>query len=354
MVKYLILWFRIIFNFKKSIFVLCPPLHANLGDQAQFLCLNKWIDQHYSSYTLFYIDSFLPTINFGISTKMIIRMFNMYMTFLVLKVKVKKCDIFIGHSGYYFVDHHSGWKLFVDILKLFPDNIFIIMPQTINFFDPVIKNYLKHTFNKYYNNVMLLCRDNISFAIAGELFPKLKISLYPDIVTTMIDKFDYDITERKGILLCLRNDVESLYSKTELLKLLNNFDESINIVDTDVNMSYRNISRNREIIINDFIKMISKFKLVITDRYHGTIFSLISSTPVVVLDSNDHKLSSGINWFKNSKIENYVFYASNNVDLMKYVSDILSSAFVFEKFKFDNKFMNRYDQLFYDIEAFRV
>ena len=39
-------------------------------------------------------------------------------------------------------------------------------------------------------------------------------------------------------------------------------------------------------------------KVVITDRYHGTIFSMISNTPVIVITTNDHKVKTGTEWFK--------------------------------------------------------
>ena len=54
----------------------------------------------------------------------------------------------------------------------------------------------------------------------------------------------------------------------------------------------------------------SRFKLIITDRYHGTIFSLIAGTPVIVLKTSDHKLSSGVKWFP-EEFKDYVTFAEN-------------------------------------------
>lgn len=42
----------------------------------------------------------------------------------------------------------------------------------------------------------------------------------------------------------------------------------------------------------------SHYKVVITDRYHGTIFSLIANTPVIIIKSTDHKVTTGADWFK--------------------------------------------------------
>ncbi len=37
---------------------------------------------------------------------------------------------------------------------------------------------------------------------------------------------------------------------------------------------------------------------VVTDRYHGLIFSVICGKPAVVLPTVDHKLTSAIEWFR--------------------------------------------------------
>lgn len=57
--------------------------------------------------------------------------------------------------------------------------------------------------------------------------------------------------------------------------------------------------------------MLSHYRLVITDRYHGAIFSQIVSTPTIVLSSADHKLSSGVKWFPKEQFTNYIAYAND-------------------------------------------
>ncbi|WP_082026255.1 polysaccharide pyruvyl transferase family protein [Prevotella pectinovora] len=42
------------------------------------------------------------------------------------------------------------------------------------------------------------------------------------------------------------------------------------------------------------LQQFAKYQVVITDRYHGTIFSQIVNTPVIVISSTDHKLRSGV------------------------------------------------------------
>ena len=59
------------------------------------------------------------------------------------------------------------------------------------------------------------------------------------------------------------------------------------------------------------IEKFSTYRVVITDRYHGTIFSAIASTPVIVINSADHKLSSGVKWFPQEVFNDAVQYAEN-------------------------------------------
>ena len=82
----------------------------------------------------------------------------------------------------------------------------------------------------------------------------------------------------------------------------------------------------------------ANYKLVITDRFHGTIFSLITNTPVIVLNSTDHKLSSGVNWFK-GVYDDYVHYCNNLDNVYEQVNkiygkkiDVITTAYFQEKY----------------------
>ena len=175
-----------------------------------------------------------------------------------------------------------------------------------------------------------MCRDEISYKKAQQIFVNNRLLLFPDIVTTMIGKRQYDHT-RCGILLCLRNDRESFYSleqKKALAEELSVID-SLEITDTTSSLDFEILSRERKNLIESVWSEYAKYRCIITDRYHGTIFSLIANTPVIVLDSTDHKLSSGVKWFPES-FKDYVHY----------VQDISSASQVVEKIyktKYDYK-----------------
>lgn len=55
---------------------------------------------------------------------------------------------------------------------------------------------------------------------------------------------------------------------------------------------------------------------------YGTIFSLIASTPVIVLQTTDHKVTTGADWFKGI-YDDYVFVAQDLQDAHRIAEEIL-------------------------------
>ncbi len=301
----------ILFSFNNKVYVLCDPTHSNLGDQAQLMCTDRWIRNNYPGYKIIHLGCFKPTLNLTNSKGSLLTEFSYRLTLSVLRLKMKKDDLLLGHSGYFMVDHHNGWKMFTDMMGYFPNNKIVIFPQTINFHTPVIKEFVSNCFKKNHN-VILMCRDDVSYEKAKEMFPDTPLLLYPDIVTSLIGTQVY-LSKREGVLFCMRDDIEAFYSKSDIDVLMNRFG---NIRKEKVDTTLKGLSReildkNREKIIFDMIGKFATYKVVITDRYHGTIFSAIANTPVVVIDSADHKLSSGINWFPHEIYKDAVQFADS-------------------------------------------
>lgn len=303
-------------NIKKStgkkVYFIGVPIHNNLGDQAQYYCIIKWLKENYPNYQIIELTDNIIYTNF----KNIIKL---------IKQNIKDDDIFVFQSGYRTTDvsNFEGEYAHQRILKNFKNKV-LVFPQTINFKskrekEKSIKAYKKN------DNYLFLARDEISYNYATCMYDKNKVFLYPDIVTTLIGNniFRKDRNNKKGILLCLRNDSEKLYSKeqyNQLIEKIRKIDECIKITDTN---SCKSFEFDRSIVENEIKKKIeefSQYKLIITDRYHGTIFSLISNTNVIVLNSTDHKLSSGVNWFKGI-YDNHITYFNSLENLEKIVEE---------------------------------
>ena len=315
--------FKLLFNlikttFSKRIILFGEPIHPNLGDQAQLMCTEQLLVKKYPNYKLIKAGMLFSPFCDGIY----IHLLNIpLIKLLLLKVFIKNDDLFIGHSGYFFVDHHNGWFTYHTLVRYFKNRM-IILPQTVNFYTPVVKKIASRCFSNK-SNLTIMCRDEVSFRNAQELFGGTELLLYPDIVTSLIGTREYN-KERSGVLFCMRNDIEAHYNPKDIEELIARFaNEKTEKIDTTIKAGLSDILKNRDRYIYEMIEKISTYKVVITDRYHGTIFSAIASTPVVVIASADHKLSSGVNWFPKEVYGDAVQYATSLADAYEKASAIL-------------------------------
>ncbi len=299
-------------HLKRNIFYLGITMHSNLGDMAQYYCIQNWLAYNYGDCNIYEFDA--PAV--------VDRRFH-FVT--LLKERLRPGDIIVFQSGYTTQDlggvHEYMHRLIIDNM---PDANILMMPQTIYFQKEENKKRTAASYNRA-RHMLFLARDMVSYNMAIDMFPAVKVLAYPDIVTSLIGHFKFD-APRQGILICRRNDSEKYYSEEELLHLRDDLvqDEPVIISDTSINVSYKKIQKNPERYINDIINSYSKYKLIITDRYHGTIFSLAANTPVIVLKTTDHKVTTGVTWFK-GVYDGYVFAVSSLEEAASLARKILKS-----------------------------
>jgi|WetSurMetagenome_2_1015567.scaffolds.fasta_scaffold49494_3 exopolysaccharide biosynthesis predicted pyruvyltransferase EpsI len=293
-------------NSKKA-FIFGAPMHINMGDQAQTYCIERWIHMNYPEYHIL-------TIVIPHTTNKLIAFIN--------KI-IKNNDLIFFHSGYHLTDLYSVKNIYFRCISTFINHQIIAFPQTIFFKN---QSNLIDTANIYssHSNLILLCRDNESYKIAVHTFHIKKLILYPDIVTSLIGQYTFN-NPRSGVLFCIRNDVEAFYSKRQIHNFMNKF-KNIRVEETDTSIpnKYKYIAKNRLNILEQIFNYYSTFKVIITDRYHGIIFSMISSTPVIAISSTDHKLSSGIKWFPKEIFSGYIYFAKNLDEANILANDILN------------------------------
>ena len=269
----------------KRIFIFGVPVHPNLGDLAQTMCWEAWFKENYSDYQIIkfnHMTSFVSALD-------------------VLYGKITEDDLIFFHSGYHLVDHHPELDVYCRVASKFKENKIIVLPQTINLIAEDKKQSVVAAFSAH-ADLTLICRDDVSHQMARKIFVRNKLLLYPDVVTTLIGKRRYS-NNRNGILFLVRDDIEAFYSKAEIQDLADRLSakRDTRMLDTTVRAYLQDIIHSRDTLIEKFLQeTFASCELVITDRYHGTIFSLITNTPVVVLSSADHKLSSGVKWFPES------------------------------------------------------
>lgn len=295
---------------KRRVFLMSTPWHGNLGDQAIILAEYQLLKKIFPTHTI--IEC--PT--------EIICFMKKYKPF---RPAMQGDDIVAlpggGNLGslYPLEEEIHRW-----IISEYSQQKIFFMPQSIFFSgDDEGRTELRKSQHIYSlaKDLTIFERDEISHSYAKKLFPSVNHILAPDTVTSLdcSDLFQENFS-RKGICFFLRNDKEKVLSDTLISELKSWLDERkipYTVSDTVINKTLcTNTERKREVFYR--LKMALNARLVITDRYHGTIFSIITHTPVIVFRSYDTKISSGIRWFKDLS---WVHYAENMsaIDIKKLI-----------------------------------
>lgn len=231
------------------------------------------------------------------------------------------------------------------LIENFKNNKIISFPQSIDFLETSDgQEEFKNSINTYASNrkLTLFAREQKSFNIMKNNF-KNDVFLIPDTVLYLKDKINSNITHhsRQNITLCLRNDKEKITDinfKEEIQQLLksNGFN---NIISHDTHIGEVTVSADERYTI--FFNLLSEFtkaKIIITDRLHGMIFSVITNTPCIVFDNSNHKnLSTYETWFKD--FPNIRFMHNYNTEtFLKYINELYELADFDYKINFNEYF----------------
>ena len=288
-------------TYSKHVYYLGITEQPNLGDMAQHYCIKNWITDNYPDYQMVMFESSV------ITDSRLTKLF-----FDKLRKKFGPDDRIVIQSGYCTQDLGGDHPLMHRLVcENMPYAKILMMPQTIFFQQEENRRICAENHNKA-KNMLFLARDQYSYNQAVEMFPNIKVMAFPDIVTTLIGTLSFD-HERNGVCLCTRNDGEKLYSYDEVSKLktrLENDGMTVFAKDTQGKSPYREIRANLKQFVEQEIESYSHYKVTITDRYHGTIFSLCAGTPVIIIKTTDHKVTTGADWFK-GVYDDYVYVAED-------------------------------------------
>ena len=314
---------------QKRIWYFCVPTHSNLGDQAQACCIEKYFRKFFSDHIVFKLSN---------------NAFDFYeeKILMILKEKIKETDLIFFQSGYTFTGIHPYENMHRKIVENFPYNKIVFLPQTVKFKNQKILENVLNFYGKY-DNIYFFARDKISYDIYKSIFPEHRnVHCFPDIVTTEIGNYDFNNNERNGILLCVRNDVEKLYSFQEISLFKEKLQKIAKVSLSDTNSETKENSlkeywKKIEETIDDY----AQYQVIITDRYHGTIFALIANTPVIILKTTDHKVVTGADWFE-GVYEDYV-YVVNDLEEASQVAQQIVTGFEYRKLPsyFKEKYYDR-------------
>lgn len=276
-------------------YIFGAPYHPNLGDHAQMECLLHLLHRHFPHH-----ETILSTL-LDTSPRLL----------AAIRKHIRKDDIILCLSGYHMTDLYDEQNVYLELAKLFPDYPIRILPQTICYKNPRIAEKTAAILNEH-PNCTLFCRDEHSLKTAQHLFHRCRLILYPDLVTAMIGRTELPPQNRKDVLFCMRSDKETKYPTERTVALRQEIDRIIptSFTDTNLHRSGAYIIAHRAETIRDTILHFSRYQAVVTDRFHGTIFSLIANTPVIVLASIGHKITSGLKWFPDT-FKQHVHFAES-------------------------------------------
>ncbi len=226
-----------------------------------------------------------------------------------LKKVIGPEDIILSQGGGNFGNLYPFAQVFRrKLVEEFKNNKVIVLPETIYYTNDadgkneMIKDQKAMSKNK---NLIIFARDEVSYKNMKKFFPKTDVRKMHDMVLSL-DKREKQI-ERKGVVLCLRSDNEGKMSKTEkneIQSICEMTGEDVLVTDTCINQEFGWKERSR--ILENKWKVWSNHKVVVTDRLHGMVFSLITGTPCIVLGNNHHKVLETYKTIKDCRYIQYI------------------------------------------------
>lgn len=271
---------------EKKFILVGTPLHGNLGDQAISLAEYEYLKKNFSDRLIIEI----PRYYFELFEEQ-------------LKKYIKKSDVILIPGGGFLGTLWIAEEYFVrKIIQQYPRNPIVIFPQTVFYAkDENARLELKRSeeiYNKH-EKLYICAREKFSFEFMKEHYNQCKIIFVPDIVLYLADKLEIGAEMREGVSFCFRKDKEKQIDDGEinlLKKIVENIGETVTVTDTVV--KYNVYKENREEELGKIWEKFSLSKLVVTDRLHGMVFSVITGTPCIVFRNCNYKVEGVYEWIK--------------------------------------------------------
>lgn len=283
---------------EEKVIYMLTPRYGNLGDQMISVAIEKILSDIFVNKKIFEIEEEV---------------------YLKRKEEIKKYinkkDVIILTGGGNIGDIWLGAEqIRRNVLEEYPDNKIIIMPQTITFRTNEEKEKSIEIYSKV-KDLSVITREEYSYKIAKEIFKNSKIYLIPDSVLYLEDYFDERFNDkREGVLFLLRKDHEKTISSNiseNIEAILKKLDLNYDFSDTVIKSKGKINKKTRINFCKKLIEEISSKKLIITDRLHGMIISVITNTPVIVFGSSTKKTIGSLKWVKHL---NYVSFIEDETN----------------------------------------
>lgn len=287
---------------KPQIILVGTPEYGNLGDQIIAVSELRWLKEYYPDYDVkeFTHEKLMQDKD----CRMLLSQINEN-DLIFLQGGGNLNDLYLNCEG-----------IRRKVISSCPENKIVLFQQSIFFTETEKGGKVKSETCSVYNghkNFTVITRENKSCEFAKEIFKPLNVLLYPDMATYLFGRLKSETNiERSGIITCLRDDDEKFYSDEMIENMITSLGSEHLISHADTNIKRKVLPEKRQREIQHLIDKIASHKVMITDRFHGVIFSILAGTPCIVLRSLDHKIVEGVKWF--GDVEG-VYYAENIEDV---------------------------------------
>lgn len=258
---------------KPKFFSFGIPTYTNLGDQAVSWAQKRYIENEFPEYE--FIEILEEDTEAAIKE--------------IQKV-IQPPDIvsFVGggNMGSLYLDHEIARRR---VFESFTDNLTISFPQSIHFEENQHGEIEKKKSQEAYEknpNLYLVARDAQSYHRMQQTF-KNHVLFTPDMVLYLQPKTFNE--GRSGALFVFRQDSEKVVDDqliSSLKKVLNNGKRSIEQTDTVLDTVDRITPESRRKLFKDELELFSNQEIVITDRWHAMVFSVLTGTPCLLFGNS--------------------------------------------------------------------
>ena len=264
-----------------TVFLILTPTHGNLGDHAIAYAEELLLQANHIPFTELTDKDLLCLRRHGLLRKLNGR------------------PILMSGGGYMGTLWFSAEELFRAVMQANPASGILCLPNTVFYEDSDEGRREEARSREIYNahpSLKLCAREQASFSRMKSLYRD--VVLIPDMALSM-DRSRQPVS-RRGCLLCLRKDLEKTRTAPEEQEIYaavrSLFGDSY--AETDMVAEHGISPEQREEQLERKFEQFRRAELVVTDRLHGMIFSAITGTPCIVLDSKSPKVRGCYEWIR--------------------------------------------------------
>lgn len=262
------------------------PEHDNVGDHLISVAELEFIRKNFPGYELIEVTD---------------------IEYLWFRQRIRRCvrpgDMIVVTGGGFLGSMwlYNGELNVRGIIEDYPDHQIIIMPQTA-YFERNARGQteLQRTVEIYgrHKDLTICLRDRGSYELLKVLLgERVRVRYFPDMALSL--NYSSDRQARKGALLCLRKDKESVMEeeqKNEIREILEGLGIGYKYTLMHTGRAFQMDEREREIELKAL--QMKSAELVVTDTLHCMILCAITGTPCLAFDNLSAKVSGVYAWIE--------------------------------------------------------